>query len=514
VEVVKEERAVLLGHLVAAQDSLGCAQAEAAREDGARSEVEAEAWLQLAGAASSSVMEALKSVLERSGGVLPFLQAAIDVAHHGSGLFRDPSAVSKVTSMAAAIRAQMEAKERAAREAERKAPPAEEPESSVEDCICMVVDKKQATVAEQVAELEATTAELKGRSLKLEMSKLERHLKASRVSACSVQSQKREKSSISKNKKENEVYKQEMEVQFHEQLKELEAVQSSQVEQKHVALVTEVATLQSEINQEKDKVKKLVEYFTAKELVELAQIFLAKSSELMSVSQGSNGGENFSSGDDTSTVLGNLVNLARPSTGTFNANWILDSGASRHVTGTLDEFASYNSFYPTCKETIQTADGTAQPIRGVGTVKCTPSITLSTVLYVPSFPVNLVSISALVDQMDCRVTLDRENCLIEDRKTGRMLGSGIRRNGLWFLDRRIDNSTCTALAISTSEEETKVILQHCRLGHMSFDTMSRAFPDIMSKVDKKSWCVMHVSLGNIREHPILVKDFVAHYLSC
>jgi hypothetical protein len=124
VEVVKEERAVLLGHLAAAQDSLGCAQAEAAREDGARSEVEAEAWLQLAGAASSSVMEALKSVLERSGGVLPFLQAAIDVAHHGSGLFRDPSAVSKVTSMAAAIRAQMEANERAAREAERKAPPA------------------------------------------------------------------------------------------------------------------------------------------------------------------------------------------------------------------------------------------------------------------------------------------------------------------------------------------------------------------------------------------------------
>lgn len=153
-------------------------------------------------------MEALKRVLERSGGVLPFLQVAIDVAHHRSGLFRYPSTVSKVTSMAKAIRAQVEAEERAAREAERKAPAAEEPESLVEkDCICMVVDKKQATVAEQVAELEATTAELEGRSLKLEMSKLERHLKASRVSACSVQSQKGGKSSISKNKKENEVYK-------------------------------------------------------------------------------------------------------------------------------------------------------------------------------------------------------------------------------------------------------------------------------------------------------------------
>jgi hypothetical protein len=58
--------------------------------------------------------------------------------------------------------------------------------------------------------------------------------------------------------------------------------------------------------------------------VELVQIFLAKSSELMSVSQGPNDGKIFSSIDDTSTILGNLTSLAHPSTGTFNANWILD----------------------------------------------------------------------------------------------------------------------------------------------------------------------------------------------
>ena len=81
---------------------------------------------------------------------------------------------------------------------------------------------------------------------------------------------------------------------------------------------------QSEIDQEKAKVKKLAEHFTAKELVELVQIFLAKSSELMSVSQGPNDGKNFSSIDDTSTILGNLISLAYPGIGTFNANWILD----------------------------------------------------------------------------------------------------------------------------------------------------------------------------------------------
>jgi hypothetical protein len=93
----------------------------------------------------------------------------------------------------------------------------------------------------------------------------------------------------------------------------------------------------------------------------------------------------------------------------------------------------------------------------VGTVQCTILITLSSVLYVPSFPVNLISLSALVDHMDCRVTLDRENCLIKDRKTGRILGTGIRRNGLWFLDRRTD-TPCTALIVSLGEMEAKVIL--------------------------------------------------------
>lgn len=119
---------------------------------------------QQAAAAGAGVEEALVSALERSSGALPFLQAAIDVAHRRSGLFRDPSAVSKVTAMATAVRAQVEAEERAAREAKRKAeeserkaaaeaereakaapPPVvaeEKPESSA-DKDSMEVDKKE-----------------------------------------------------------------------------------------------------------------------------------------------------------------------------------------------------------------------------------------------------------------------------------------------------------------------------------------------------------------------------------
>ena len=138
------------------------------------------------------------------------------------------------------------------------------------------------------------------------------------------------------------------------------------------------------------------------------------------------------------------------------------------------------------KEAIQTVDGTYQPVKGVGTVKCTPSITLSSVLYAPSFPVSLVSMSSLVDDIDCRIIADRYNCIIEERKTGRRLGIGMRHKGLWYLDRReTDDVVRTALTAVANDDEAMLILQHCRLGHMSFDTMSKIFPEEMKKVDKE-----------------------------
>ena len=70
-------------------------------------------------------------------------------------------------------------------------------------------------------------------------------------------------------------------------------------------------------------------------------------------------------------------------------------------------FESYTKHPPTHKGTIQTADGTKQPIVGVGTVKCTPNISLSSVLHVPAFPVNLASLSALIDQIDCSLIFDK-----------------------------------------------------------------------------------------------------------
>jgi hypothetical protein len=111
--------------------------------------------------------------------------------------------------------------------------------------------------------------------------------------------------------------------------------------------------------------EKLAQILTAKGSCEVLDILeeLEKSSQLKK-----DPGNPKQSGKTTN--LGNFVNLPPTSNEVSRSNWILDSGASTHVTCRRSEFASYAPHPPTHKETIQTADGTYQPVIGVGTVRC------------------------------------------------------------------------------------------------------------------------------------------------
>ena len=146
----------------------------------------------------------------------------------------------------------------------------------------------------------------------------------------------------------------------------------------------------------------------------------------------------------------------------LNSDWILDSRASKHVAGCIGEFESYKQFPSTHRETIQTADGTAQQIKGTGIVQCTRNIKLSFVLHVPAFPVNLLSLSALVDQIDCQVIVDRYIFFIQERLSGRKIGTGTRRRGLWYMD---CDESCklggSALVAALVEKEKLVAMPAC-----------------------------------------------------
>ncbi|WVZ66155.1 hypothetical protein U9M48_015421 [Paspalum notatum var. saurae] len=195
--------------------------------------------------------------------------------------------------------------------------------------------------------------------------------------------------------------------------------------------------------------------------------------------------------------FGNFANYARPGEGIqaqalasschSHLDWVIDSGASKHVIGSLESFESYIPY--THLETIQTADGTSQPIKGVGSIGCTPHITLSSVLYVPSFPVNLLSISSIIDELKCTVLFDKDSCIFQERRTGKKIETGVRRNGLWYISQED-----TALTVGEGVEQ-RILLQHHRLGHPSFENLSRMYPELFTRVDKKKLVCDACELG-------------------
>ena len=82
--------------------------------------------------------------------------------------------------------------------------------------------------------------------------------------------------------------------------------------------------------------------------------------------------------------------------------WILDSGASDHISGNKDVFSSLT--FPPSLPTITLANGSHAMAKGIGSACPIPSLPLCSVLYVPDFPFNLISISKLTRDLYCSLT--------------------------------------------------------------------------------------------------------------
>jgi hypothetical protein len=112
--------------------------------------------------------------------------------------------------------------------------------------------------------------------------------------------------------------------------------------------------------------------------------------------------------------------------------WIVDSGVSQHMTPDSTVFKSYKPL--SGKEKVQTADDTFCSIVGIGNITCTSNIHLSSVLHVPNFTNNLMSVSQLIDDLNCIVSLSPSNVVVHELKTGKMIGIGKRNEDLYRLE--------------------------------------------------------------------------------
>jgi hypothetical protein len=93
--------------------------------------------------------------------------------------------------------------------------------------------------------------------------------------------------------------------------------------------------------------------------------------------------------------------------------WILDSGASHHMSYDNNSFVSLK---PASSMSVMTADGTPMPLAGIGSVR-TPNMSFSDVYYIPSLTLSLASVSQLCDS-GYSVTFSSTSCCVQDPHSG------------------------------------------------------------------------------------------------
>ncbi|CAH9126867.1 unnamed protein product, partial [Cuscuta epithymum] len=168
--------------------------------------------------------------------------------------------------------------------------------------------------------------------------------------------------------------------------------------------------------------------------------------------------------------------------GKFDKNaWIIDTSATNHVCGNLTVLRQIKSIEP-CS--VGLPDGQTVMATQEGRVILSDNFYLNNVLYVPELNCNLISVSQMSDQLDCFVQFTCNLCVIQDRLSRRLIGTGERRNGLYYLR---EESSAQILAIRESKN-LFVNLWHQRLGHPSSQVVEHLDPVSGVKVIGNSPC--------------------------
>ncbi|GJX79206.1 ribonuclease H-like domain-containing protein [Tanacetum coccineum] len=110
--------------------------------------------------------------------------------------------------------------------------------------------------------------------------------------------------------------------------------------------------------------------------------------------------------------------------------WIIDSGASQHMTYTI-----LNTFnvvdVSKLNMTVGHPNGTKALVTHVGSLKLTKKIVIHDVLAVPGYQVNLLSVHRLSKDNKFRVIFYKDTCVVQDFVLKTQVGTGNESNGLY-----------------------------------------------------------------------------------
>lgn len=175
---------------------------------------------------------------------------------------------------------------------------------------------------------------------------------------------------------------------------------------------------------------------------------------------------------------GNCGQVFGNSTTRNDGAWIIDSGATDHMTFDPNDFSNTTQPRRTC---IANANGATYPVTGAGTVPLSPSLSLAHTLLVPSLSNKLMSVSQVTEELNCVVLIYSTFCLLQDILSKEIIGRGTRRGGLYYLD-DFSPGRANYMHHQTSSHERQIWLWHRRLGHPSFSYLRHLLPSLFSRL--------------------------------
>ena len=149
-------------------------------------------------------------------------------------------------------------------------------------------------------------------------------------------------------------------------------------------------------------------------------------------------------------------------------SWLIDSGATSHITNDISNIQSPTPYHG--EDKVYIGDGKGLSIDHIGTsILHTPahSFKLHNVLHVPQMKHSLLSAYQFIKDNDCSLTLDINGSSVKDRFTGRTLLRGQVKDGFFPLHGSPALSTVSSSPTALVSTAANVRIWHSRLGHPS-----------------------------------------------
>jgi len=168
--------------------------------------------------------------------------------------------------------------------------------------------------------------------------------------------------------------------------------------------------------------------------------------------------------------------------------WVIDSGASHHVTHERNLYHTYKALDRTF---VRLPNGHTVKIEGTGFIQLTDALSLHNVLFIPEFKFNLLSVSVLTKTLQSKVSFTSDECMIQALTKELMLGKGSQVGNLYILNldkSLVDVSSFPGKSVCSSVKNESE-MWHKRLGHPSFakiDTLSDVLMLPKQKINKDS----------------------------